>query len=187
MPLAETVLAHVRAVPPAERTGQAFLDAVGFGHEVAAQLDATDRERVTHALEELTVRVIRIEAVAAQMKFDLSKFTVSAGEEFVIEFVNRDEMPHNFLITKEGALETVALKAEAMVSQPDAFAKNFVPDTPEVLFSIRLLQPGETVQVRFTAPKQTGSYPFVCTFPGHWRTMNGIVEVVRPAVTSSAP
>ncbi len=127
------------------------------------------------------MRIIRIEAVTAQMKFDLSRITVAAGEEVVIEFVNRDEMPHNFLVTKEGALETVGLAAEAMVSSPDAFGKSFIPKTPEVLFAIRLLQPGETLQARFTAPTQAGSYPFVCTFPGHWRTMNGIVQVVRDA------
>lgn len=185
-PLAETVLAHVRAIPPADRTGAAFLEAVGFGHELAAKMPGSDREQFTRQLDALVVRIIRIEAVAAQMKYDLSRFQVSAGEEVVIEFVNRDEMPHNLVITKEGALETVALKAEAMTSSPDAFGKSFIPDSPEVLFSIRLLQPGETLQVRFKAPSQPGSYPFVCTFPGHWRTMNGVVDVTRaPAQTSA--
>jgi glucose/arabinose dehydrogenase/plastocyanin len=184
-PLADTVLAHVRAIPPADRTGPAFLEAMGFGHELALKLPEADRQRFTKALDELVVRIIRIEAVAAQMKFDLSRITVTAGEEVVIEFVNRDEMPHNLLVTKEGALETVGLAAEAMVSSPDAFGKSFIPKTPEVLFAIRLLQPGETLQARFTAPTQPGSYPFVCTFPGHWRTMNGIVQVVREPVQVS--
>jgi glucose/arabinose dehydrogenase/plastocyanin len=184
-PLADTVLTHVRSIPPADRTGSAFLDAVGFGHELATRLPEAERAAFTRALDELVVRIIRIEAVTAQMKFDLSRITVAAGEEVVIEFVNRDEMPHNFLVTKEGALETVGLAAEAMVSSPDAFGKSFIPKTPEVLFSMRLLQPGETLQARFTAPAQPGSYPFVCTFPGHWRTMNGIVQVVRtPAQVS---
>ena len=184
-PLADTVLTHVRSIPPADRTGPAFLEAVGFGHELATRLPQAERQAFTRALDELVVRIIRIEAVTAQMKFDLSRITVAAGEEVVIEFVNRDEMPHNFLVTKEGALETVSLAAEAMVSSPDAFGKSFIPKTPEVLFAIRLLQPGETLQARFTAPTQPGSYPFVCTFPGHWRTMNGIVQVVRtPAQVS---
>ena len=100
----------------------------------------------------------------------------------MIEFVNRTRCRTTCSSTKEGALETVGLAAEAMVALPDAFAKSFVPTTPEVLFAIRLLNPGETVQARFTAPTQPGNYPFVCTFPGHWRTMNGIVDV-RPAAT----
>ena len=185
-PLGETVLAHVRAIPPADRTGAAFLEAVGFGHELATKMPHAERERFVKALDELVVRIIRIEAVASQMRYDLTRFQVAAGEEVVIEFVNRDEMPHNLVITKEGALETVALKAEAMTSSPDAFGRSFIPDSPEVLFSIRLLQPNETVQVRFKAPSQPGSYPFVCTFPGHWRTMNGVVEVTRAPAQSSA-
>ncbi len=184
-PLADTVLAHVRSIPPADRTGPAFLEAVGFGHELALKLPAAEREVFSRALDALVVRIIRIEAVTAQMKFDLSRITVAAGEEVVIEFVNRDEMPHNLLVTKEGALETVALAAEAMVSSPDAFGQSFIPKTPEVLFAIRLLQPGETLQARFTAPTQPGNYPFVCTFPGHWRTMNGVVSVVRSPVQVS--
>jgi azurin len=94
-------------------------------------------------------------------------------------------MPHNLLITQQGAMEVVSLKAEAMVKEADAFAKHFVPKTPEVLFATKLLNPGETARLRFTAPKETGGYPFVCTFPGHWRTMNGTMEVVRPTVTST--
>ncbi len=186
-PLADIVLAHVRSIPPADRTGPAFLDAVGFGHELATRMPAAERERFSRALDELVVRIIRIEAVASQMRYDITRFTVAAGEEVVIEFVNRDEMPHNLLVTKEGALETVSLKAEAMVSSPDAFGRSFIPDTPEVLFSIRLLQPGETLQARFKAPSAPGSYPFVCTFPGHWRTMNGTVDVVRAPVQVSQP
>ena len=137
------------------------------------------------ALDELVVRIIRIEAVTAQMKFDLSRITVAAGEEVVIEFVNRDEMPHNLLVTKEGALETVGARRRGDGVVAGRLRQSFIPKTPEVLFAIRLLQPGETLQARFTAPKQTGNYPFVCTFPGHWRTMNGIVAVVnQPAQVS---
>jgi azurin len=119
------------------------------------------------------------------MKFDISRFTVEAGQEVEIVFVNPDEMPHNLLITAQGAMEVVSLKAEAMMKETDAFAKHFVPKTPEVLFATKLLNPGETARLRFTAPKETGSYPFVCTFPGHWRTMNGTMDVIRPTVTST--
>ena len=141
---------------------------------------------MTAQLDALLVRVIRIEAVASQMKFDVSRITVTAGETVVIELVNKDEMPHNLVVGKEGALETIGLAADKMVALPDAFAKNFVPSTPEVLFSIRLLNPGETVQARFTAPTQTGNYPFICTFPAHWRTMNGIIDVAGRLPASPA-
>jgi azurin len=154
---------------------------MAYGRDLAARLPEVDRAKTRASLDALVVRTVRIEAVSAQMKYDIGRFTVAAGEDVVIEFVNRDEMPHNLVVGKEGALETVGLAAEAMAAEPDAFARSFIPKTPEVLFAIRLLQPGESIQARFKAPAEPGSYPFVCTFPGHWRTMNGIVEVVRPA------
>ncbi|MCH8962102.1 MAG: hypothetical protein IH820_12455 [Bacteroidetes bacterium] len=36
----------------------------------------------------------------------------------------------------------------------------------------------------FTAPTEPGDYPYVCTFPGHWRTMQGVMQVVA---SPSAP
>ncbi len=128
-----------------QRTGPAVAETFAFGRELIARLpEGADRQALAAELDALLVRVIRIEAVAAQMKFDISRFTVTAGETVVIELVNKDEMPHNLVVGKEGALETVGLAADGMVALPDAFAKNFVPATPEVLFSIRLLNPGET-------------------------------------------
>ena len=179
--VAREVLGDLAAIPPVQRIGPAVAASFAFGRELVARLpEGADRRALAAQLDALLVRVIRIEAVAAQMKFDVSRFAVAAGETVVIELVNKDEMPHNLVVGKEGALETVGLAADGMVALPDAFARNFVPATPEVLFSIRLLNPGETVQARFTAPKQPGNYPFICTFPAHWRTMNGIIEV-RPA------
>jgi len=185
--VSDAVLAALRAATPIERAGQPFRETMAYARDVAARLPDAERTRTLADLDALIVRTVRIEAVSAQMKFDLGRFTVTAGEDVVITFVNKDEMPHNLIIAKEGALEAVGLAAEAMAAQPDAFAQNFIPKTSEVLFAIRLLQPGETVTARFKAPSEPGNYPFVCTFPGHWRTMNGLVQVVRPMTQGSQP
>ena len=185
-PLAEDLVVYARSVPAANRTGAAFRQTIDLGRALTARLPDADRARFNSAFDALVMRTIRIEAVRAQMKFDRSSFTLAAGEEVEIEFVNADEMPHNLLITAPGALETVSLAAEAMAKDPNAFAKNFVPDSKDVLFSTPLVPPGETVRQRFTAPKRPDGYPFVCTFPGHWRTMNGTVDVTRQAPTPSA-
>ena len=111
---------------------------------------------MTAALDQVNVRVIRIAAELAAMKFDISNFTVTAGEDIEIEFVNLDHMPHNLLITKQGAMETVSLKAEAMLKDPEAFNKSFIPDTPEVLFSTKLINHNETARLRITVPNDDG-------------------------------
>jgi azurin len=178
-PLADAVVAYVRDFPPADRTGPEFKQVLDFGRELAARLPAADKQRISSTLDRAAVRTIRIEAVRAEMRFNLGQFTVQAGEEVEIEFVNPDDMPHNLLITVPGALETVGLKAEEMIKEPDAFAKSFIPQATEVLFSTKLIATGETARLRFTAPSKPDSYPYVCTFPGHWRTMNGTMSVVR--------
>jgi glucose/arabinose dehydrogenase/azurin len=184
-PLAESLLAYARQVPRAERSGPVFTRAIEAGRELAGRLPAPEGQRINAALDELLVRTIRIVATVGTMKFDIEHFTVEAGEDVEIVLVNPDYMPHNLLITTPGKLEAVSLKAEAMAAEPDAFEKHFVPDTPDVLFATKLLQQGETERLRFTAPSDPGNYPFVCTFPGHWRTMNGIMEVVRPAAPTA--
>jgi azurin len=52
-----------------------------------------------------------------------------------------------------------------------------VPSIPQVIAATPLVNPDGTYRLRFTAPAQPGAYPFVCTFPGHWRVMNGVMQV----------
>lgn len=185
-PVASGVVDRLRTVPADARTGPAFTEAVAFGRELAARLPEPDAVRLRAALDELTVRTIRIVAVAGEMRFDITQFTVTAGEEVEIVLENPDHMPHNLLVTVPGALESVGLQAEAMATTPDGFARQFVPDTREVLHATPLINQGEIARLRFSAPAQPDSYPFVCTFPGHWRTMNGVMQVVTPAATTTA-
>lgn len=46
-----------------------------------------------------------------------------------------------------------------------------------VLYNTHLIEAGERFDFEFTAPQVEGDYPFVCTFPGHWRMMQGILAV----------
>jgi azurin len=182
-PLADSILAYIRSVPASERTTPAFKEAVQLGREVASRLPPDTAGSTRAAIDTLVVRTIRIESPVAAMKFSLPGFTVEAGEEIEIEFFNPDQMPHNLVLTVPGALESVALKAEAMAREPDGFARHFVPATAEVLYSTKLINTGETARLRLTVPTRTGSYPYVCTFPGHWRTMNGRMTVIRTGTT----
>ena len=48
---------------------------------------------------------------------------------------------------------------------------------PNVLVASRLLNAGESTVVAFDAPAEPGEYPFVCSFPGHWATMRGVLRI----------
>jgi azurin len=112
------------------------------------------------------------------MKYDLKSFTVEAGKPVEIVFENPDFMQHNIVIAQVGALQTVGKEADRLASDPKGGGMNYVPNIPQVLFSTRLVNPQETVKLNFIAPLKEGDYPYVCTFPGHWSLMNGIMKVV---------
>lgn len=117
--------------------------------------------------------------VPDMMQFDKEEITVKAGQKVTIELENTDGMQHNMLIIKPGTLDKVGAAADALARDPKGAQIHYVPKMPEVLFATKLLNPEEVVTLTFTAPSQPGDYPFVCTFPGHWRMMNGIMKVTK--------
>ena len=68
--------------------------------------------------------------------------------------------------------------AEATGRDPDAMARHYVPKSNKVLLSSTLLQTNQVEALIFEAPQQPGIYPYVCTYPGHWRRMYGALYVV---------
>jgi azurin len=40
-----------------------------------------------------------------------------------------------------------------------------------------IVDPHERATIDFIAPSEKGRYPFLCTFPGHWMVMNGVMVV----------
>ncbi|MDF9798036.1 azurin [Catalinimonas alkaloidigena] len=134
---------------------------------------------LTDATEEKT-QVVQIRTVKNEMKYDLSEFVVKAGKPVKIVFENPDFMQHNLLIVQPGTLETVGAAADQLATDPQGAEKNYIPELSEVLFSTPLVDPEQTIELTFMAPDTPGEYPFVCTFPGHWRIMQGIMKVVGP-------
>ena len=66
-----------------------------------------------------------------------------------------------------------------MAALKDGFDKSFVPTMKEVLYFTPLVAPEQSFQLSFTTPAAPGDYPFICTFPGHWRVMKGVLKVVN--------
>ena len=47
----------------------------------------------------------------------------------------------------------------------------------DVIAFTKLLGPDESDTITFTAPKESGAYEYVCTFPGHFAMMRGTMKV----------
>ena len=113
------------------------------------------------------------------MQYDKKLVTIQAGQKVTLNLENPDGMQHNLVIIKPGTLQQVGAAADALARDPNGAEKHYVPRMPEVLWATRLLGTGESATLEFTAPSQPGDYVFVCTFPGHWRGMNGILRVTK--------
>ena len=174
----EDLLAYVRKVPVRDRTAPAAVDALQLAEGLAALLPPDEAKRIRGELGELGVRVVRLTTVPDQMRYDLERIVVKAGKPVEVLFENTDLMPHNFVITQPGALEEVGTLAEAAATQPGALERGYVPSSDKILFASRLLPPRESQRLAFTAPQKPGVYPYVCTYPGHWRRMYGALYVV---------
>jgi putative heme-binding domain-containing protein len=175
--LVNAVLAYASALPADLRTTPSALDALKLGEDLAGLLPKDEREQARAMLKNLGVAVIVIRPIRDQMLFDRKSFSVEAGKPVEIVFENVDIMPHNMVITAPGAMLEVGQMAERM--GPAGEAKGFVPETPKVLWATRLLLPGQFAKLQFTAPEKVGAYPYVCTFPGHYLIMNGVMNVVE--------
>jgi azurin len=73
----------------------------------------------------------------------------------------------------------VGALANAMLTDPQAMAKHYVPESPDILFHTKLVQPGQVESIEFDAPAEPGDYPYLCTFPGHWLLMQGVMKVEK--------
>ncbi|GAB2593254.1 PVC-type heme-binding CxxCH protein [Spirosoma areae] len=125
------------------------------------------------------VEVVRIKTVREEMRFDKKEFTVTAGKPVEIVLENPDAMQHNLVIGKPKSMEIIGNAADKMITAKDGAEKNYVPSISQVIVATPLVNPDQTYRLKFTAPTTPGDYPFVCTFPGHWRIMNGIMKVTK--------
>ncbi|SDM48413.1 putative membrane-bound dehydrogenase domain-containing protein [Catalinimonas alkaloidigena] len=172
------VAATLRQLPDSAATDDYWLkQAYALAHRGGAGTEVTADASVGTA-PQADAQVIRIKVLKGEMKYDLQHFEVEAGKPVELVFENPDFMQHNLLVLQPGSLQKVGEAADKLAADPNGAAQNYVPQLPEVLHATPLVDPQQTVTLRFTAPAKTGTYPYVCTFPGHWRIMQGDMQVV---------
>ena len=130
------------------------------------------------------VATFKISCLPEVMKFDKEQIAVTTGQPVKIVFSNPDATDHNMVFVKPGALEEVGMAANEMARDPKNANSDFIPRSKRnlILHASKMIGPTRKARVevlRFMAPKEPGVYPFVCTFPGHWVVMNGILVVAE--------
>lgn len=120
-----------------------------------------------------------LKTVKHEMKFDQEKLTAKAGTVLEIVFDNVDFMQHNFLLLKPGSIQKVGAAADKLAESPEGLKLEYIPQIPEVLVATPLVNPDSKFRLKFRVPDIPGNYPYICSYPGHWRIMNGVLRVVK--------
>ncbi len=125
-------------------------------------------------------KIFVIKTIKDQMKYDIEEISAEPGDVVEVVFINNDAMQHNLLVIMPGTLRKVGMRAEQFAKTKEAAEAEYIPVMEEILFTTPLLNPGEEYRLRFKLPDEAADYPYVCTFPGHWQTMNGVIKVRNP-------
>ena len=112
------------------------------------------------------------------MAYDKEQIAVQAGKTIEIVFENDDLMPHNFVVIKPGSLEEVGMLGETTAPNRTPASGNSSPEATRCYFIAIAPAPGDPA-AKLHRTAEPGVYPFVCTFPGHWRRMYGAMYVVN--------
>jgi azurin len=124
-------------------------------------------------------KVIILKVLKDVMKYDKQLITAQAGTTVQIVLQNPDFMQHNLVLIKPKTLEKVGAEADRLAQDPSGVKMQYIPKMPEVLQATPLINTGGKYTLTFKVPATPGDYPYVCTFPGHWRIMNGILRVTK--------
>ncbi len=127
---------------------------------------------------------VLVQVVPNLIRFDTKRFDVSAGAPVEVTLKNGCIVPHNIVFLGKDAESAVIAGVNAM--GVEGMSRNYVPEVSGILAASKLLQPRGSETLKFTAPAEPGEYLFLCTFPGHWFTMRGVMRV-RAAGESLAP
>ena len=115
-----------------------------------------------------------------RMKYNLEAFSVPAGSLVKLKFRNIGKMPkaamgHNVVFLKMG-VDSGAFATAAAAARDSDYIPAELAD--QILANTKLLGPGESEIIEFTAPSASGDYEFLCSFPAHlFAGMRGVMTV----------
>jgi len=117
-----------------------------------------------------TVTITVNDPVGEKMNYSLSQIIAKPGERLKVRIVSIAQTPkivmaHNWVLLKLGS--NAKAFSDAAANHRD---KDFIPPAlaGQILAQLPLAGPGDKFEVTFTVPKVPGTYPYLCTFAGHY-------------------
>lgn len=116
------------------------------------------------------------------IRYSIDSFSVEPGQMVRITLNHVGSLPaqamgHNVVVLQMG--EDVFEFGADVGQQGGSAANEFVPESlrDRVIAFTPMIGGGQSATVEFQAPEEPGEYPFLCSFPGHFGQMNGIMTV----------
>lgn len=154
-------------------------ESISIGGDKTEEAATTNTEDTAGETSVATGEVVELEITGNdQMQFNKNEFRVKAGQTVRLTLTHVGEMAenvmgHNWVLLEKGTdINNFGQKAVA------AAENEYIPEgEDQVIAHTELIGGGESTTVEFTAP-ESGTYDFICSFPGHYAVMKGkfIVE-----------
>ena len=97
---------------------------------------------------------ISIRVIPGAVRYETTRFDVTAGGAVELTLINDCILPHNLVILRPEA--EPALIAAVNTMGLEGMEKNFVPTVPGIVAATKLLQPTKKELLSFTAPQEEG-------------------------------
>lgn len=110
----------------------------------------------------------------------LESIDAQPGEEIRIRLITKSQLPpqamsHNWVLLKMSA-DPAAFATAATAARDNDYIPSDMAD--QIIAHTKMAGSGETVEVTFTVPEDTGDYPYLCSFPAHFSAgMKGMLNV----------
>ena len=116
---------------------------------------------------------LKLGATGVTMVFDVTKLTVKPGQPVHVVFENKlpGTLPHNWVLLAKAGTE-----ASYAASVVDKAKDDYYADSRRAR-AHRADEARRDDGTTFTAPTEPGDYPYICSFPGHYVMMKGVVTV----------
>jgi plastocyanin len=108
---------------------------------------------------------LTIGSAGENLAYEPATLTATAGQEVTVTFTNNSTaQQHNWVLANGGDDVAAMVDEEAVNAGPP----DYLPaDRANIIAATKMLQPGGTETVTFTAPA-AGTYVFLCTYPAHY-------------------
>ncbi|TYP94813.1 Copper binding protein, plastocyanin/azurin family [Fodinibius salinus] len=176
-----------------------FVAACGGGSDQQTEEQATDTQaQATEQTDDVrTIEAIGIDRMKFVVKGDkegittgkkmgdyvlLKSITAAPGEKLRFRLLTESDLPasamaHNFVLLVMDA-DAAAFADAAGKARDNDFIPTDTKLKDQIIAHTDLAAGGETVEITFTAPEETGEYEYICSFPGHYASgMKGILKV----------